>query len=767
VDSSSAEPRQVPAADGRLDSWKEIASYLRKSVRSVQRWEAEEGMPVHRHVHGKAGTVYAFASELDAWWKERGAILVEQNGVAEAEPATAMPAPAEVPIESLPPRSRKPSGVAWMTIGFAVAVLAVGVLAWLSRNGSGAASRTTPALAFQARDWVLVASFENRTGEPLFDGTLDYALGRELSSSRHVAVVSRDRIRDTLRLMREPLDARLDASLAREVCLRDGEIRALLTGRVEKLGPKYLFSIELVEPKQGTSLAGFSEESRGTDGSLAAMRRVSVRVRSALGEVQATGGPDGTRLAKVTTSNLRALQLYSRADALMAGGVAQFHDGQSSAEELLRQAVAEDPDFASAYIHLAHALHNQGRPPGDYLPYAETAFRLSDATTERERYFIRGSYHYFIGDREKAIAAWEALVSLHPDHGWAVGNLTALYELPRDLDKVLQIEARLADAHPRSFNFNWHAGYNYVVWKREPARAEPYLRRAHELVTPEVLDKDRWAASWLDLLPFTQLWLRGDVVAAGVELDRVAAKVDSLGRGARDMFAVKAVLGYLTLGRIEAASRAAEKILDPTIRSDALAQISFFRGDGRALADQLRFPGDRSLGGPSPGWWEAIAILQARAGLTSEARRFVKAVQGQDERPRSHNVSGEIALEQGNLDDAIAELEKGASLAPEWNRQAPGFFLGSESLAAALQKKGDAKLALQVLERASQRKFQAIINNNSGAYWLRARLALARLYRLAGRVEDAQVVQAELRKLLARADPDHPILLELERLQKS
>lgn len=55
----------------RLDSWKEIASYLNRNVRTVQRWEAFESMPVHRHFHAKAGSVHAFRSELDAWRTQR------------------------------------------------------------------------------------------------------------------------------------------------------------------------------------------------------------------------------------------------------------------------------------------------------------------------------------------------------------------------------------------------------------------------------------------------------------------------------------------------------------------------------------------------------------------------------------------------------------------------------------------------------------------------------------------------------------------------
>lgn len=55
----------------RLESWKEIAAYLRRGVRTVQRWERTEGLPVHRHHHDKRGTVYAFRHEIDVWLENR------------------------------------------------------------------------------------------------------------------------------------------------------------------------------------------------------------------------------------------------------------------------------------------------------------------------------------------------------------------------------------------------------------------------------------------------------------------------------------------------------------------------------------------------------------------------------------------------------------------------------------------------------------------------------------------------------------------------
>jgi hypothetical protein len=68
----------------RLDSWKKIAAYLKRDVSTVQRWERREAMPVHRHLHDKQGSVFAFRSELDAWWESRRTRLT-QEGADESE----------------------------------------------------------------------------------------------------------------------------------------------------------------------------------------------------------------------------------------------------------------------------------------------------------------------------------------------------------------------------------------------------------------------------------------------------------------------------------------------------------------------------------------------------------------------------------------------------------------------------------------------------------------------------------------------------------
>lgn len=84
----TSEPTSLKSgADDRLSSWKEIATYLRCGVRTVQRWEQLEGLPVHRHQHQKNGTVYAFRSELEAWRAERASSQAAL-AVPDAGPAT-------------------------------------------------------------------------------------------------------------------------------------------------------------------------------------------------------------------------------------------------------------------------------------------------------------------------------------------------------------------------------------------------------------------------------------------------------------------------------------------------------------------------------------------------------------------------------------------------------------------------------------------------------------------------------------------------------
>jgi len=111
-----------PASEARLDSWKEIAAYLKRDVTTVQRWEKRETMPVHRHIHDKLGSVYAFKSELDEWTHSRH---------DESERSSAIdPGPASPSISqptAVTPAARNRSTILWsLTAAALTAALAAG-----------------------------------------------------------------------------------------------------------------------------------------------------------------------------------------------------------------------------------------------------------------------------------------------------------------------------------------------------------------------------------------------------------------------------------------------------------------------------------------------------------------------------------------------------------------------------------------------------------------------------------------------------------------
>jgi TolB-like protein len=122
VRSDASSPAPDAAHSRRLNSWKDIANYLDISVRTVQRWEEVEGLPIHRHEHAKVGTVYAYAEEVDHWLETR------RTRPAGSLPRTAPPAPNQQPsprLIVLPFRLVQPDAeMEYLSFGLADAITA-------------------------------------------------------------------------------------------------------------------------------------------------------------------------------------------------------------------------------------------------------------------------------------------------------------------------------------------------------------------------------------------------------------------------------------------------------------------------------------------------------------------------------------------------------------------------------------------------------------------------------------------------------------------
>jgi TolB-like protein/Flp pilus assembly protein TadD len=322
-------------SEGRLDSWKEIATHLGRSVRTVQRWEQQEGLPVHRLQHEKLGSVYAFASELDAWWEERrvGLEPPERPAADSDQDEGGGDAPA--------------TGRRWLGAGLLAAVLALAGTAWVGRPAAQPAN--PPRIA--------VLPFTNLTGSPdrefISDGLTEELIA-DLGHVRGLGVIARTSVmsfKGTKKTVPE---------ITREL-----QVDYLLEGSVREAGARLRVTAQLIRADDQTHLWVESYD-REIQDLLSVQEEVALRVAR---EVQALVPPP-----RRPGVNAEAYLAYLRGR----------HSWNERTETGFRQALVEferaialDPGFAPAWSGLAdtHALmSNYGQAvPREAMPKARDA----------------------------------------------------------------------------------------------------------------------------------------------------------------------------------------------------------------------------------------------------------------------------------------------------------------------------------------------------------------------------------------------------------
>ena len=711
--------------EDRLDSWKSIANYLRRGVRTVQRWEQHEGLPVHRLEHDSKATVYAYKAELDAWWANGRSRL---NGKHPAQQAR--------------------TGMRRLSAGALVVLAFFALVTWLWP--------TSPHLKFEERDWVLVANFENLTGEAVFDETLQFALERELANSRFANVVPRERVRDSLRLMKLPPESEMGADIAREVALRDGGIRALAAGRIEKLDSTYLLSLSLINPADGMLVASFSDEAKGHGQVMTSIRGLSNKLRRSLGENLTRIHASDMSLERVTTPSLQALNFYTI-------GMRLVDEGEwERAIEFLDRAVTEDPDFASAHILLAHCLHNVGAMDAAGPHYVK-AFELADATMDHERYFIEGSfYQRHALDFEKAQLAYESLLEIQPDHYWGNSNLSVIYDDLGRVQMAQQLRARLARLRPNDFWANHRAAMHLVIWRDDSGQTDEFVERMRHVVAAG----DVYHGLAFRLFQAYKTWYEGEREAALSELEEMVREAQSA-PGLETWPVANAAIIFMGMGKLDRAEDLLRSFDRPKdTHRELLAQLGLCTNRPQVVLEQVPHMV------PQFGTVSMLVKID-RVDLAEElyARLVAPDFQSSDPwspgpEPDKIAAEGALAFGRGELDDAITQLTEALELRRAYSPPtADGGLdlygiLSADLLAQAWEAKGELPRAAESLRLSvgygEPRQFEwmslaEMINEQK----------LAALHRRLGKIEEAERIEAELREWLAYADADHPILLAL------
>ena len=749
---SSERPSATESVSDRLDSWKEIAAFLQRDVRTVQRWEKQAGLPVYRHAQSRLRTAYAYRSELDAWWRAQRATLHASAELPQADASSRADANVHEIADSdtlgsgdhdaepvpHPPVSRRAPALRAAAVGggLVVAVLAItfgGRL--LDRPAESAAAPATSPVV------VLLTRFEDQAADPALIGVVEEAVQRRLGRQAGLQPVTTSRVQRVLRLMRRDASTPLTAAIAREVAIRDGGIAFVLSGRLHRLQSQYFLDLEAVEPSDGHARVSLEGHAGSREEILAAVDGQADRLASAIAQAAAAPGPPPEALERVTTASLPALRLYTA--AVQAGGRRQW----SASELLARRAIVIDPDFAAAHAWAGWAMRQQGQPARACLPFLERAVALASHGTDRENYLMSGALHTVADDLPSALAAYEALLRLQPGDRGARDLLIDAYLRAGRVRDAGELAVSRAGDESDDFYANVRAGHALMIWRGDRSRALPFIKRAEQLAARDAHAAVAPWGAWLSGLPVFNQWMKGDARGAVDTLARLDGQLATrLGRE-RDAYATMLGFSYLAVGRIREAERAFRQAASPTRQVD-LALLALSLGDEAGARRWLL-----RIRAQSP----ARPALFARAGLVEDARRGLESAF-----PTEHAAGmaaatrGLIAMQTGHSGQAVESLTRAADLLRFSGE--PEYFLTIESLARIWTSRGATDRAANLLSDGIEQRARTYGPVQwTGGYWIKLNADLAALYHRLGRDEEARRLDDARQTLLAEADADHPL----------
>jgi eukaryotic-like serine/threonine-protein kinase len=289
-------------------------------------------------------------------------------------------------------------------------------------------------------DRLVLADFGATGTDTLLAVAITDALRIDLEQSRAVSLASTSFLQGAQQRMGRPQGARLLEADALQLAVREG-LKAVITGDIARVGGAFTVNARVLRASDGEPLISVREQARGEADLLDAVDRLSRRVRERIGESLRTVRASEP-LAQVTTGSIDALQLYSQATRLHLAGSS---DETDRAVHLAEQAIAIDSGFAMAYRLLGIISSNAGFDRGRALAMLTRAYELGERLTERERLTTTAAYHREAGDTDRAVAAYEQLLTRFPDDLTALNNVANLYGQQGDMARAVELYARIVD----------------------------------------------------------------------------------------------------------------------------------------------------------------------------------------------------------------------------------------------------------------------------------------------------------------------------------
>ena len=502
---------------------------------------------------------------------------------------------------------------------------------------------------------VLIADFDNETGDPLFDGLLEQALNIGIESAPNITAFLRNAAQSVAAQV-SPGSDRIDAQVARLVAIRQG-VDLVLAGVIRPDGSGYKITVEAIDPNTGDVASRMTRDAGAKDQVLTAVGELSADIRKALGDVTLKSGAEATA-ETFTAASIEAAQAYTKAIDLAYAGL------HEEAIVKFREATDRDPRFGRAYSGWALSEFKLGRAE-EAEKLWNTALSLMDTMTERERLRTQGLYYSVVTrNLDKAIESFERLVETYPADAAGHNNLAVSYFLNLQFDRAAEQGRHILDIYPASELYRTnYALYAMYSGEFDKARAE----------AQQVLDADPdYGSAYLPLA--VAALAEGDTDAARAAYRKMAdasksehgASLASLGLADIDIFvgdfggARETLQSGIETDLAHGSSGAAAR------KSLALAHAWLAEGDyeqaGAAVDRALELGSGIAVTVPA-------GIIYIMTGRMDDARAIADDLAGRlqlQSRAYGLMLQGMLAREDGDFVRSVDSMREAIELADLW-----------------------------------------------------------------------------------------------------
>ena len=284
---------------------------------------------------------------------------------------------------------------------------------------------------FKERDWIVITDFENHTGEEIFDKSLNMAFTLSINQSRHINVIPRQRMFETLKRMKIKDLAHIDEETGREIAIREG-VEVCIVPEISRVGSQYILTVTILKAKTGDILRSEVLYVKGQDEIIEKLDHLTKKVRRNLGESRYKISGQNKPLYEVTTSSLDALKQFS------IGRENHLNLEFEKAVVHYRNAIRIDSNFTSAKASLGNLLFEKfDREKG--REWLDEAIISIDDLADYEKYSILSFYAVNIENNlDKGIELTKTIIELYPDDPIAYNNLGWYYQNQREYGKAVE-----------------------------------------------------------------------------------------------------------------------------------------------------------------------------------------------------------------------------------------------------------------------------------------------------------------------------------------